>query len=305
MSETYAMNNLFSGNSSSLLDYNTQVLENFHSLCQPLFQCFPITHFFYGRFFNDGHYFLLSHDLKVLDCLVNYMNVYDNCFFEKFRPIREEEVQKYIWPREYENTLPILKILHSLGIGHGLNVVSRRREDKSIENFVFATHLTSQNVYNIYLNHFPLLNRFIFYFKKNASKIIENPCTKRLAYSPFYQSEMKKLENMQHFETEKSFSSFIRHTRVRRYDVKGVQNRKVFLSERQVECLYQLTKGRTTKEIAQKLGISYRTVQTHLNIVKEKVGSHSRSSALGCLSEEIINFLETGMRKISTVHWEI
>jgi DNA-binding NarL/FixJ family response regulator len=142
------------------------------------------------------------------------------------------------------------------------------------------------------------LERFIFYFRKKTLKIIESSSTKELAYSPFYHSEMQRIENSES-KSPFHFDLFINQTRMKQYNLKSTQGHDVVLSERQLECLYQLTKGRTAKEIAQKLGVSFRTIQTHLNVVKEKMGVHSRSAALECLSKESIHYLEASFKSVA------
>ena len=52
------------------------------------------------------------------------------------------------------------------------------------------------------------------------------------------------------------------------------------LSLRETEILHQLSKGYTSKEIADRLMISYNTVRKHLNHIYEKLHVRSRTEAL-------------------------
>ena len=52
------------------------------------------------------------------------------------------------------------------------------------------------------------------------------------------------------------------------------------LSLRETEILHQLSKGYTSKEIADRLTISYNTVRKHLNHIYEKLHVRSRTEAL-------------------------
>ncbi|NRB10251.1 MAG: PAS domain-containing protein [Rickettsiaceae bacterium] len=52
------------------------------------------------------------------------------------------------------------------------------------------------------------------------------------------------------------------------------------LSRRQQECLSLLIRGKTAKEIAYVLGISFRTVEIHLQITKHKLGCNSKSQLI-------------------------
>lgn len=52
---------------------------------------------------------------------------------------------------------------------------------------------------------------------------------------------------------------------------------EIALSNRQIDCLYYLTKGMTSKQIAQRLQLSPRTVEHHFEAIKEKLNCHSRT----------------------------
>jgi len=52
----------------------------------------------------------------------------------------------------------------------------------------------------------------------------------------------------------------------------------VRLSPREHECSYFLLKGKSAKEIAQVLGLSYRTVELHLMNIKRKLGCRKVSA---------------------------
>ncbi len=48
------------------------------------------------------------------------------------------------------------------------------------------------------------------------------------------------------------------------------QDVTILLTKRQIECLSLMTLGKTSKEIARSLGISFRTVQDHIQNIKIK-----------------------------------
>lgn len=57
------------------------------------------------------------------------------------------------------------------------------------------------------------------------------------------------------------------------------------LTKREIECLSYLLRGKTFKEIALTLKLSPRTVECHINNIKEKVGAHTKSELIKILSE--------------------
>lgn len=54
----------------------------------------------------------------------------------------------------------------------------------------------------------------------------------------------------------------------------------IHLSNRETLCLYYTIHGKTAKEIAKELSISYRTVEIHLAHIKEKLNCHSKSELI-------------------------
>jgi len=60
------------------------------------------------------------------------------------------------------------------------------------------------------------------------------------------------------------------------------------LTEKERACLYQLMKGKSTKEIADILGNSPRTIETHLENIKSKLHCYHRSQIIEKAFEEII-----------------
>jgi len=60
------------------------------------------------------------------------------------------------------------------------------------------------------------------------------------------------------------------------------------LTQREIECLQLVSKGKTSKEIAQILCITKRTVDFHVNNATQKLGGNSRSQAASQLSRMLI-----------------
>lgn len=58
------------------------------------------------------------------------------------------------------------------------------------------------------------------------------------------------------------------------------------LTKRQKECLFYLSRGMTIKQIANKLALSPRTVEHYLDVVKDKLGCHSKSQLIAKMIEE-------------------
>ena len=65
------------------------------------------------------------------------------------------------------------------------------------------------------------------------------------------------------------------------------------VTPRQAQILWRIALGLSDKEIASSLGVSPRTVQTHLVRLFREHGLHTRAAAVACWMEE--NFRSAGM----------
>ncbi|MBO2446298.1 helix-turn-helix transcriptional regulator [Actinomadura barringtoniae] len=64
------------------------------------------------------------------------------------------------------------------------------------------------------------------------------------------------------------------------------RNAKTSCSPREIEVLRRVAEGMTDDQIARTLGISRRTVRTHLERIFKKHGLHSRAAAVGILRND-------------------
>lgn len=74
-----------------------------------------------------------------------------------------------------------------------------------------------------------------------------------------------------------------RETKKRAPDIEFLHNS---LSVRQKECFFFLVRGYTAKQIAQQLGLSYRTVETHINHLKNKFNCRTKGQLIEMVFEK-------------------
>ena len=76
------------------------------------------------------------------------------------------------------------------------------------------------------------------------------------------------------------------------YDINGQIHEKITPRER--TCLMQLIKGKTSKQIADSLKLSIRTIESYLNNIKHKLGCKTKS-------ELILKIYELGLSTMSEI----
>ncbi len=65
-----------------------------------------------------------------------------------------------------------------------------------------------------------------------------------------------------------------------RKTIPGEMMNGIYISKREREVIYHLLRGNTAKRIAFLLGISYRTVERHLENIRLKTGAHNRTELI-------------------------
>lgn len=153
------------------------------------------------------------------------------------------------------------------GVDHTFTIIEK--SDEYSDYYHFSTHLSSKSINQVYLANYDLLKQFISYFKNTVkrSKELSEAYNIKIACdqaTPGY--IIKDIDNILLLNNQRS--DFI------------AQIQTAHLSKRENECLYHIIRGKTAKEIATLLGISFRTVETHLAHIKEKFKVSSRSELI-------------------------
>ena len=60
--------------------------------------------------------------------------------------------------------------------------------------------------------------------------------------------------------------------------IHAINQQEVHITPRQAECLFYLLRGKSYKEIAYTLGLSVRTVEDHISLLKDALGCYSKGS---------------------------
>lgn len=75
-----------------------------------------------------------------------------------------------------------------------------------------------------------------------------------------------------------------------------ISSSNLILSIRESECLYYFLRGKTAKSIARILEISAKTVEYHINNIKEKMGCYSKEQLIEkCFVDEIVKFIPSSI----------
>lgn len=148
------------------------------------------------------------------------------------------------------------------------------------EFWFFSSSKQNQEIINFYVNHFDIFEHFIFYFKEKMYDYINLNDKEALI-----KTNLKPLESsntLNHIKIDEYFQK----TPIRKYFFHA--NRNAFLSKREFQCLKEILGGRTSKETARSLGIAAKTVEAHLQNIKDRTNLRSKSDLNKLFKENVL-----------------
>ncbi len=244
-------------------------------VCKPLFDTFNLTNFGYKKVTQDGKYIFLSTNEEWLK--FHYQNIGGHGTFFKGAMERSQKIgfERTIWPIEPKDDF--LQALFEHNMNNGINFY--RADGNDIDLWTFSTEKTSHQHPNSYVEILNYLEKFIVYFNGIASEIIKE-CKEDDYATLAGEVGLEKAFSIGDVNKKKekieNFNNFLENTSI---IIEGEEG-PVSLTKRQRQCLEKLCYGKTAKEIARDLDISARTVEEHLDIVKQKGGFSTKSELI-------------------------
>lgn len=260
----------------SILDIDNHVAfkkyKKIDQICKTLYQTTPITYFCYQRVYFDDRYTLLPTHPSMVDYFWKNRLIQDLWLFSE--SARSISSGLYFWHMARLFSTPIQReIAHGvskqIGLTEGIDIIERHHD-------FFDVYTFASNDLNIYKVSISFLRQFIFYFKKEGYLLCRNAWEEKLDVSFNLPSQNNfslppttwdnNLYNNDSFNLDKYYL-FSRSA-------------DTFLTKREIDCLRQMANGKTSKEAALLLGISYRTVDKHIENIKLRLECHSVREAI-------------------------
>lgn len=246
------------------------------ALCRPLFSL-GINHFVYHKNYVNGGEIRLSNNPRWIQHF--YAGQYHR--FSAFEKNPKELQSGYVLWSHLQNHNVVLDAAREFNIDHGISLVKRVTD--GVEYFFFGTSRDNPQIINFYINNLDLLERFTIYFKDRGRELIKIANTKKIIIPNKFETAAEindegnpcLIQNNIHAE-------FIANTPIKKIQVANQLNTS--LSRRELDCIAELLQGKTLKEIGNHLGISPRTVETHVNNIKEKLQCRSKSELIRYLT---------------------
>lgn len=258
-------------NSRSAVEYNDSVAAEINKLAEPLFKNFNITTFAHIKIFKDSLFHVTNNQQWLAFYCAN--KLFDSAHYQ--HEINNLSNHYFVLRNDKAS---LVKAMHNYAVWHGLCIY--KKYDDYVEMWNFATTKENVEIYNFYLNNMHYLERFIVYFKNQAKDIIEQPKEKILL-----KRKQELILDNHSLSMSEAKRDFLIETKLKKLQFYGL---KVNISKREIECLHLLAKGKMLKEIALILNISTRTIETHLNQLKVKLGCYYKN--------ELVNFYDKNLK---------
>ncbi len=151
---------------------------------------------------------------------------------------------KYILWTGLDHNDPILvDSKEMLGVEYGITII--KHEHDGIDFYNIGSKTSDSSIINKYVNNLDQYENFILAFKEKADSIIRTAKNLKLNVNTNHNIDEKRKDG-QYFGD-------------------------LYLTNRELDCINYLSRGKTAEEIAIILNISRRTVETHINNIKNKM----------------------------------
>lgn len=242
------------------------------SICQPLKELLGISWFGYVKQYNDNTRIHLDNNPL---WAAHFYKSYHR-YLAAFALIEKQEYLSGFYLQDYFPSymqLIIKEARDNFAICNSLVVIEKFAEYQEI--YFLGMKSESKQFVNVYLNYQDLIKKFIVYFKKSASRLIETADKNRIALP--WQKKPKifngdivnlkeKVDTLQYFLFKQESSKN--------------DDRISLLTKKEYQCLLQMALGKTSKEIARELFVSYRTIENHIANLKDKLGCKRKAELI-------------------------
>lgn len=251
--------------------------QDVREICAPLNKHFGINSVVYHRLYNDGAEIKLGTNPKWLEHFIA-QDLFQYSTFEHHPSLYQSGY--VLWSQLKTHSKVLSNAKHYFQIANGATFINKMED--SCEFFFFGTGPENYKISNFYLNNVDIFENFIRYFKHQATPLIKQ-AEKNKLYIPNRFAIKKPQDNaIFSLKDEALRNKFMEEIK---FDLSLINlNSKVIqLSKREMDCAQYLVQGNTGREIAKKLFISTRTVETHLANLKDKLNCASKSELIATL----------------------
>jgi DNA-binding CsgD family transcriptional regulator len=238
----------------------------------------------YFRFFQNGKYLYLCNDLKWVEfCLKEIHNNESTSLGKEIGEVGENDYHCYLWPTENKDFL--LNALYENNIWNGLSLFKKLNDD-SIELWGFAAEVNNSNMKHFYIENLNSLKEITKLCKLQNNDIFNLYKNEDLAIYKNHIGYASSEDSIKKHRLKK----FLEETNYKKYPM-IVNGEEIFLAKREKECMELLAMGKSAKEVAVDMLLSYRSVEKYVDNIRKKTGIKKQSSLVKSFNSSIEEWL--------------
>ena len=262
-----------------------------NDICRPL-KDIGITYFNYLKIYKDGSRELLTNNAPWID------HFYKNALYLTAGVVDVEHLLPkgyFLWSELDLNDPAYSQGQESFNIDNGVSFVIKRDEITYL--YIFASTKDNMHINNFYIRNVDLFRRFIQYFHDRGSDLIKQAKSNKIVLP---QQQIINSNRLKNIEIPSNIRrSFYKKTKMDKCYLLDVSD-DLYLTPKQAEVATYLVVGATAKQCARQLGISYRTVETYIEEIKQKI---FQFLGINLSKGELAEFLiKTGIQNIVFPH---
>jgi DNA-binding CsgD family transcriptional regulator len=251
-------------------EYCKSIFPTIKDFCKPLNDFFGISLFTYFKIYpNDQKYITLCNDFDVTQ---EYCSQIDNdrIYFQQYLENHTTKNKLILWPKEPINLAT--QLVFNRGYWHGLNIITRYNND-CIEGYSFLSNKDNPEVSKVFERDYNTLEKFTKHFKATFMNLITQATQHKAEYKNGFDLSLPKKIITSSLET-KLFLDTIGYNN----NLVTIDNRNIRITPQEMECWKLLSQGYTIKGIASALFRAPKTVENHINNIRDKTECRSRDS---------------------------
>ncbi|MDF1795907.1 MAG: helix-turn-helix transcriptional regulator [Coxiellaceae bacterium] len=238
-----------------------------NEICRPLFDRINLSYFHYGRAYKDNTVFSL------------YTSIDAHEYFWKqgyrmHAPMADDNIilgqpKISLWSGTGMDNCILSDARNLFNADHPLAITIPQKDYYEI--YAFGTHAGNDAIINDYFNHMHDLMQFTNVFRDKADHLItEGESTRQLP------AEAQRVQELNILQQAKHLAFTVR-----------VGGRLVRLSPRESDVARCLCWGMSARSIANKYSRSMRTIETHIENLKEKLGVRKKSEIISLMLAQL------------------
>jgi DNA-binding CsgD family transcriptional regulator len=255
-----------------------EMANDIDDICKPLRQ-FGVHLYSYRKTFRDGSRINVSNNANWLEDYFR-LELYKSSLFES-------DIDCYssgfsVWPQE--SNLPIF--VHGRTYYNSDNGITLILKDKDYcEYFIFGADPHKKQMIDFYINNLELIRSFTEYFHEQSNDLLKKATNNLIRLNPIVKepSQIQQIYN-------KIDSVSIKQLFPKKKRTNQPISQSIQLSPRELSCIQYLLKGKTAKEIANHLNLSYRTIEYYLEIIRSKTGCRNKYELIAHFSTYTIPY---------------